>query len=203
MKPAPAVAAPRLPSEADRKPGRQAASQASSLRPAGRATPPRGSRSQAGGPTDRVAHPAAREHPSERPSRSGLRPRGPDAGPEPEGGAPRQRGFAVPVRGRERKRGRGTRLTSRRGGRASVCRNLDTLKRLMAVGTTELAASRTRATTFRCTAGSSDSRTLPLRPRPTALGHAQTCPGQLQPAPAHWAPPPPPLPPRARPRPRP
>lgn len=40
---------------------------------------------------------------------TGRRPGSPDAGPEPEGGAPGQRGFTVPVRGRERKSGRGAR----------------------------------------------------------------------------------------------
>lgn len=120
-KPAPAVAAPRLPSEADRKPGRQAASQASSLRPAGRAAPPRGSRSQAGGPRDRGAHPAAREHPSERPSSSGLRPRGGDrAAPTPGRnlkGAPPGRGASHSPWGAERERG-GAGLGSPHGGAA-------------------------------------------------------------------------------------
>lgn len=77
-------------------------------------------------------------------------------------------------------------LTSRRGGRASVCRNLDTLKRFMAAGTPAGAASKTRASALRCTASSRDSRLLPPHPRPAARGHAPT---RLRPIAARSGPP--------------
>lgn len=93
-------------------------------------------------------------------------------------------------------------LTSRRGGRASVCRNLDTLKRFMAAGTAAGAASRTRASALRCTASSRDSRRLRPHPRSAARGHAPYAPqanrSPLRPVGPH---PHPPLPPRARRRP--
>lgn len=101
-----------------------------------------------------------------------ARPRhgGPDAGPVR--GAPGQAGSRVPTRallgGRAVARGPLAGLTSRRGSRASVCRNLDTLKRLMATGTGASAASRTRASALRCTASSRDSHRLLPHPRPTA-----------------------------------
>jgi len=63
-------------------------------------------------------------------------------------------------------------LTSRRGCRASVCRNLDTLKRFMAAGTAAGAASGTRASALRCTARSRDSRRLRPHPPPAARGHS-------------------------------
>lgn len=63
--------------EADRKPGRQAASQASGLGPTGLAAPPRWSRCEAAGPADRRAHGEARECPGSarlRPPRGDGRP---------------------------------------------------------------------------------------------------------------------------------
>ena len=120
---------------------------------------------------------------------------GPDDGPGPEGGAPGQAGSGGGGSPRWGRGGGGLAagkgataagLTSRRGSRASVCRNLDTLKRFMAAGTAAGAASRTRASTLRCTASSRDSRLLPPHPRPAARGHAPT---RLRPIAARSGPP--------------
>lgn len=111
------------------------------------------------------------------------------AGPGPEGGAPGQTGSRVPERGPGEGEGRRdprAGLTSRRDGRASVCRNLDTLKRLMATRTAAGAASRTRASALRCTDSSRDSRRLRPHPLAAARGHAQARP---RPIPARSGPP--------------
>lgn len=73
--------------------------------------------------------------------------------------SPASRGGRPPGEGRRR-----VGLTSRRGGRASVCRNLDTLKRFMAAGTAAVADAKTQASALRCKATSRASRHL--RPHP-------------------------------------
>lgn len=156
-----APAAPRAPApgEADRKLGRQAASQA--WAPARRAAPPRGSRGEVGeagrppgSPSARASHGSAGLCPPAATKRPGRR--GPGLKGVPRGWRSRgsRRPWGAPLWGPGR--GRGSRtgpeatapgpragLTSRRGGRASVCRNLDTLKRFMATGTAADASSRT------------------------------------------------------------
>lgn len=185
-----------VPSEADRKPRRQAALQASGLGPAGRAAPLRGSRGEAGEPADRGAHGVARERAGQGAPDSVLwvRRNSRDTRPGPEGGAPGQAGSGVPARGPGEGEGRGrgdprAGLTSRRDGRASVFRNLDTLKRLMATGTAAGAASRTgRRLSGARTAAATPAASSPTRWRPFAATPRHV-PGQSQPAPAHGAPP--------------
>lgn len=94
-------------------------------------------------------------------------------------------------------------LTSRRGGRASVCRNLDTLKRFMAAGTRR---AKLRGPERRLS-GAPRAAATPASSRPTHGPPLEATPlrvsGQSQPAPVHRATPPAPLPPRARRGPRP
>lgn len=154
-----APAAPRAPAlgEADRK--LEAASQA--WAPTRRAAPPRGSRGEVGeagrppgSPSARGSHGSAGLCPLEATKRPGRRVQGLKGVPWGWRARGSRRPSGGPVWGPGR--GRGSRpgpeatapgpragLTSRRGGRASVCRNLDTLKRFMATGTAADAASRT------------------------------------------------------------
>lgn len=65
-----------------------------------------------------------------------------------------------------RDRGPRSGLTSRRDGRTSMCRNLDTLKRFMAAGTERAQPRRLGASALRCAVGSYPG--LPQLPAPPA-----------------------------------
>lgn len=76
-----------------------------------------------------------------------------------------------------RDRGPWSGLTSRRDGRASMCRNLDTLKRFMAAETERAQPRRLGASALRCTVGSYPG--LPQLPAPPARSLWTTRPDML------------------------
>lgn len=187
--PAPTVSAPRLSSDADRKLGRQATSQASGLGSVGRATPPRGSWSQAGGLTDRGDNRTAKE----RRGSSGLCLPASDNTTRRLKGAPQGRralGSPRGVPGGRRSMGPACQAHLSAGQPGLRVPELGHLEAAHGGGDRECGSFADQGV------GSQVHCKNPRPPAPPAALRLRTrpdTPGQSQPAPAGWAPPPTPL----------